>query len=246
MKNNYTVYFHRNKANGKYYVGITGSSVNKRWRKGKSYTQFVGDNYKHRKFAPAIKKYGWDGFDHVIVSTGLTLEDATKMEVELIKKYNSLEEGYNSTSGGEGTSEIKRDSEWRRKRSMAMKGRLAGSKNGSSRKIRCLETNEVFGSLSEACEKYNLNYSSFHANLNKSIKNGHICCGYHWAYAGPLKRKKITVTRNVNARKVRCVETGEVFNSAVEASKRKGLISAHITRSIKRNWTHGGYHWEYA
>lgn len=46
--------------------------------------------------------------------------------------------------------------------------------------------------------------------------------------------------------KVRCVETGEVFNSITEAATKYGITPTHISRVCrgKRKRT-GGYHWEY-
>lgn len=93
----YIVYKHTNKANGKCYIGITGQSPSKRWSGGAGYAK---NNY----FYSAIKKYGWDGFEHTIIAEGLTLEEAYAMERELIAKYNSSnrERGYNLDLGGNG------------------------------------------------------------------------------------------------------------------------------------------------
>lgn len=50
----------------------------------------------------AIKKYGWDNFEHEILKTGLTKEEAKKYESYYIKQYNTLAPfGYNLTGGGE-------------------------------------------------------------------------------------------------------------------------------------------------
>lgn len=93
----YIVYKHTNKTNGKCYIGITGQSPRKRWNGGAGYAQ---NSY----FYSAIKKYGWDGFEHTIIAEGLTLEEAYAMERELIAKYNSSnrEHGYNLDLGGNG------------------------------------------------------------------------------------------------------------------------------------------------
>lgn len=96
MKENdeYCVYVHINKYDGyKAYVGTT-KNTKKRWRNGEGYK---GQN----KFYNAIKKYGWDKFNHIILAEGLTLEEAWKKEKEYIKKYDSINDGYNVHEGGQ-------------------------------------------------------------------------------------------------------------------------------------------------
>jgi len=92
---NYCVYIHTNKINGKKYVGQTCQKPEKRWNNGQGYKQ---NSYFYR----AIKKYGWDGFDHEIVAQGLTKDEANNFERVLIKELNSInpKEGYNLQDGG--------------------------------------------------------------------------------------------------------------------------------------------------
>lgn len=92
---NYKVYYHKNKINGKYYIGITKKeNPEKRWRKG--------EGNKNQFFYKAIQKYGWDNFEHKILFDGLTIKEAKEKEIELIKKYNTLApNGYNIGRGGE-------------------------------------------------------------------------------------------------------------------------------------------------
>jgi len=75
----YTIYCHRNKTNGFEYIGMTGRSVKERWRGG--IVRYANCKY----FEQAIKEYGWDGFDHIVLFTGMTKEDAVKKETELIR-----------------------------------------------------------------------------------------------------------------------------------------------------------------
>lgn len=91
----FTVYCHINKINGKRYVGITSREVKKRWLNGKGYQ----GNYH---FNNAIKKYGWDNFEHQIIAENLTKEDAEKIEIKLIKEWNLQDAklGYNLADGG--------------------------------------------------------------------------------------------------------------------------------------------------
>lgn len=89
------VYMHTNKINSKVYIGITRQEPTRRWAKGNGYR----DSY----FYNAIKKYGWDNFEHVILYEGLSKEDACRKEKELISHYDSTnrDKGYNIASGGD-------------------------------------------------------------------------------------------------------------------------------------------------
>lgn len=90
----FTVYMHVS-PNDKRYVGITSQEVEVRWQRGNGYR----DNLH---FKNAIKKYGWDNFEHLILATDLTLSEACKMEQDLIAQYCTMnpEHGYNHTTGG--------------------------------------------------------------------------------------------------------------------------------------------------
>ena len=92
----YCVYMHINKKNNKKYVGITSQNPLLRWDNGHGY-------YRNIHFYSAIKKYGWDGFDHLIVKSDISSEEACELEKKLISKYNSNNPkfGYNITCGGE-------------------------------------------------------------------------------------------------------------------------------------------------
>ena len=92
---NYCVYAHVNKTNGKMYIGIT-NSAERRW--GANGEQYRGCTH----FYNAVQKYGWEGFEHIVLISGIPLSVATLMEAELIQKYNTLENGYNIKSGGYG------------------------------------------------------------------------------------------------------------------------------------------------
>lgn len=94
--NVWTVYVHINKINGKTYVGITSMEPEKRWRAD-------GYGYRTQPFFRAIQKYGWENFDHEIVASNLTREEANDMEQTLIEQLDSLigHNGYNATEGGD-------------------------------------------------------------------------------------------------------------------------------------------------
>lgn len=92
------IYEHKNKINGKRYVGQTIQTMEARKREG----------YFNTKFANALKKYGWENFE-----TNILWELESEDKYELIKQLNILEEiivlsenlqddefGYNVKAGG--------------------------------------------------------------------------------------------------------------------------------------------------
>ena len=94
---NYTIYMHKNKINGKVYIGQTKQTLNERFRKnGTGYKKCV---YFYR----AIKKYGWENFEHIVLEENInSLEKANEREKFWIAFYNATnkEKGYNCTTGG--------------------------------------------------------------------------------------------------------------------------------------------------
>jgi len=92
-KNNYCVYVHINKTNGKMYIGQT-YNLHERWRgEGKNYFNSI-------KFFNAIKKYGWNNFIHEVIKSNLYKEEADELEKELIETFDTIKTGYNIKSGG--------------------------------------------------------------------------------------------------------------------------------------------------
>lgn len=91
----YCVYKHTC-PNGKVYIGITSLEPEKRWNKGRGYS----NNYH---FFNAIIKYGWDNIDHSILHRDLPQSVAQSIEAQLIAQYhsNNPQYGYNCTVGGE-------------------------------------------------------------------------------------------------------------------------------------------------
>jgi group I intron endonuclease len=89
-------YAHINRANEKAYVGQTWDLK----------TRWSPSAYKGCKlFNRAIEKYGWDGFDHIIIFQGEITQEELNARESLwiaILKSNDPRFGYNMTTGGEG------------------------------------------------------------------------------------------------------------------------------------------------
>jgi group I intron endonuclease len=110
--------------NNKRYVGITKTKPNVRWKnKGRGYIE-------NKHFWNSIQKYGWDNFDHSIIASNLTHDEAKNFEIKLIKLLDTQNrsKGYNRTKGGDGGG-YEMSVESRKKMSDAKKGVFDGENN---------------------------------------------------------------------------------------------------------------------
>ena len=228
-ENNYKVYIHINKTNGKRYYGITKQEPKKRWQNGKKY-----GNNDH--FTNAINYYGWGNFDHIVIARGLTEEEAKWLEIELIREFDTTnrDKGYNITKGGEGTNGYKHteetrknigkihkgktlSEETRKKLSEAMKGKNSPMKGKT-------HTEETRKKLSEAMKGKTLSEET-----RKKLSESH-------------KGKN-----NPSAKRIYCVELDMYFDTVTEASEYVGCHRSNISSVLIGNRkTCKGYHWLYA
>lgn len=110
-----------NTITGKSYIGYTSKTSQKR------FTEHLNDAIKYnrdknRKFYNAIRKYGKDCWQVEILKENLSVLEAKEKEIELIQFYNTYNEGYNATRGGDGNNGIVMSEESNIKRSNALKG----------------------------------------------------------------------------------------------------------------------------
>lgn len=249
MDTNYTLYMHKNKINGKVYIGITKQNPpSKRWANGRGYIH-------NQHFYQAIQKYGWnEGFEHLILQENLIQEMACILEKELIKQYDATNpnKGYNIADGGIhlGPTSFEKMTEWQRN------NKKFGEDNVNSKKVRCIETGDIFGSISEACRWCNStkvgeccrgkrNHAGVHPTLKIKLS---------WEYADENSEVNIkcnTFQENQNkklahtsGKRVLCIETNEIFSSEAEACKAYGASRGTIGRAcngkrktaLKKHW----------
>lgn len=151
-ENTYCIYIHINTINKKVYIGQTKlKPYSKRWGKEGAY-------YKECPyFWQAIQKYGWSAFTHNILEDNLSLEQANEKEKYYIQKYNAtnLNYGYNLSEGGYNS---KMTEETKKKISEALKGKKKTEETKKKisehqhlkRKIKCIESQEIFDSITLA------------------------------------------------------------------------------------------------
>lgn len=90
---------------GKVYIGKTIQTLEKRKRGHKKIYFNKNSTSYNTKFARAIRKYEFDNFKWEIIEK-VHDEFLNDKEIYYIKKYNSFNEGYNSTTGGDGPTEV--------------------------------------------------------------------------------------------------------------------------------------------
>lgn len=199
MDNNYTytVYAHINKINGKIYIGVTMQKPESRWANGSGYSY-------NQHFYRAIKKYGWNNFDHEIIASNITKEEACNFEKILIKalKANNPCFGYNNDEGG-GLPPImygeknpfygnhsysgdkhpmygrKHTEEARKKMSMNHYD-SSGANNPNAKKLICVETGIIYPSAIDAQIDTGINRNNITAACRKDRQS--TAGGFHWNY----------------------------------------------------------------
>ena len=222
MRGQYTLYCHVNKANGKKYVGITSRKPQERWGRG--------SGYAGQRFGSAIKKYGWDGFDHIILKLGMTRVDAEKEEKRLISawKSNNVAFGYNVAEGGNLSAP-----------GFAKIALRIKKENKTIRPVINLETLEVFDSCEEAAEHYGLNPPNISATLSRPQRT---VGGFHWivasdTYTCPGGKKTPVIN----------LDTGELFESINDAAQKHNISRRCIGRACAGERPKAaGYRWAFA
>ena len=217
----YTVYQHKNKINGKIYIGITSQKPEDRWGS-------QGCNYKSSPhFYSAIQKYGWNSFEHNILFTGLTKEQACLKEQELIKEYDLMnrEFGYNSTSGGD---IFVMNKETKQKISQAMMG------NQNALGYPCSEEKKKKIRDAQKGRKFTEEHKQ---KLSEAAKNRHVPCS---------EKKKQTLKEKSHKKPVYCEELNTVFESVQECGRQLGIPATNISKLCNgRGKTLKGYHLRY-
>jgi group I intron endonuclease len=209
---NYKVYMHIF-PNGKAYIGITRQDPKLRWGGGNGYAR---NEYMYR----AIKKYGWENIEHIVLFDGLSKNDACEIEKELIKKHktNNKNFGYNIESGGQCSSLAESTKQ-------KLREAHTGKRASEETKDKTSASRKRF--LSENPEYYQKNLENIMCAVEK---------------AAELKRKSV-IQYDLDGNFL------AVWNSTREAERVLGIYHSHIAKccnKVPKYNTAGGYRWEYA
>lgn len=217
----YSLYIHTNKTNGKRYVGITKQEPERRW----------GVDGNHYKESPhlysAIQKYGWDMFEHEIVHSGMTRDDACLLERHYIShfKTQNRDYGYNTFEGGAAPS-IPEDI--RKKMSQSMKG----NKNCLGR----VTSEETKRKISEA--QKGRPFTEEHKQA--------LCKPKSVTYPCTAEKRQKIIDAKKDKKSIICVETNVVYPSIHECARQMNLSATTICAVLNgRVKSTGGYHFTY-
>ena len=194
------------KTSGKSYIGQT-INLKDRMRSHRT----AKDDYP---FHAALRKYGFDDFEWTVIEDlgdNCSQELLDKREKYWIQYFNTYNNGYNSTLGGDNAHSLvnwikthkeenykyalnglyyankywEEHSEERMERILEIQ-KIAAQK--TCKKVKCIELNLVFNSISEA-EKWSMTDKNpkgqkcSHQHISKVCSGQrHTCGGYHWTY----------------------------------------------------------------
>ena len=227
------VYCHLNKINGKRYIGQTiRKNVNDRWRCGIY-------SYKNSSlFYNAIKKYGWENFEHIILVKA-PIEELDDLERFYINKFHTTNTkyGYNLQGGGKSNKTISD--------STREKLRIAGKRP-------CKESTK---------EKIRQKQIGRHNSIKTEFKVGHKNLSKKWTEESKQKLSKFRTGMKVSLEtleKMRHVGCKPVlqydknmnfisyYYSAHEASRINNINIGNIAKCCNGKLkTYKGYIWRY-
>ena len=234
------IYMHKNKINNKVYIGQTKQQPEKRWGVN-------GNGYKTQMFYDAIQKYGWHNFEHCILETVETQEEANIKEAYFISQYKSTNPkyGYNIALGG---NVAPQSLETRLKRSEALKGKnnpmynkhwsketkdkvgafMRSEKNPNLKPVICINTKEIFKGSTFAAKKYNISNPS---DIGQCCMGKRKHCGkalngqyLQWQFY----EEWLTCPKEIEHSKtaIICLNTLDIFETADSAAQWAGLKSS--------------------
>ncbi len=223
------VYLLTNKLNLMRYVGKTTKKLRLRLYQHRN----LNNTYIDR----SIQKYGWENFSVEILEECETPEQLNEREIFWIKFLDTKRpNGYNLTDGGDGNHGY----------IVSEKTRKLRSENSPlKRAVRCIDTNQIFSSITAAAKSLNISETSIWKVCNRIFIRAN---GLKFEYLDdPLTEKeKLREAKKIIGKAVRCIDTNENFDSISEAAKYFNLCKSHVSAVCNgRLLSTGHLHFEY-
>lgn len=241
------IYKITNEVNGKVYIGQS-NDIKTRWNH-----EHGGKSTKNISLKKDIEKFGLENFKYEILIEEIDLNKRNLLEKEFIKKYNSInpELGYNVSTGG--NCNYTHSEEWKKKQSLRLKKYYKENPNWlteerrekfkeAGKYKRTEEWKKQVSIRRKGCKHSEETKKKISLINKKRIERG----DENNPFFDKEKHKKIIkLASEAKYKKVKCVETGEVFSSVKEAKEKygKGIHISDCCNKIRK--IAAGYHWEW-
>lgn len=247
------------KVNGKRYIGQTINELGVRWKHHITESK----SKSHRPLYRAISKYGPGMFTVRVLEDNIEYENLSERERHWIEQFDTFNNGYNLTTGGEQSKTIHQDV--KDKISTTMQGKEKSAEhiskmreslkrnnvgftvNGDGkhlrRKIRRIDPNTgevvIYESSTDACNEMGIKSS----NLSRGIKKGYLVGGYKWE-----KVDKKSINQPIYGKRILDGQIIHHFDSIREAGRVLGSGHGSGIRKALKNpsrYSWKGCRWYY-
>lgn len=229
------VYGIQNTLTGEWYVGQS-QNVGKRFTT--HLRNLAAGHHENEHLQRSFNKYGGDHFTFQVLER-CPVAELDEREVKWIAEKDSKQNGFNMTEGGGGIRGFHLSDETKAKLSELRKGHPVSEETKLKlHEAKSGEKHHQWGKPTPEETK---------AKISATLKGE----GCYWHGKHRSQEVKDAVSRAnkgkapVNRRAVRCVETGEIFESIRSAAKAVGKNSATLSEARKYGKTCAGFHWEY-
>lgn len=221
------IYKITNKVTGKSYIGQTRYTLEFRWRQ-----------HLHKKdntyFHNSIKKYGPDNFTKEILEE-CEYSELNSKEIYYIAKYNTFNNGYNLTIGGDGNRRLLLDDKYSEIKELYLSG-FSSNKIASLYNVDKATIVKILKGLNVKIRnnKLNINKQEFE-ELVSDYKSGYSFRELAKRYNCEGKTlKEMFIRKGIN---IRCK-----YNILNDINAQKSLIDDYINRNIKVDYLTKKYH----
>lgn len=264
------IYCIENQENGKKYVG-QAVNIEKRWRQHRN--KLINGKHYNEHLQRAWNLYGESSFSFYVLEI-CAEESLDAREIHYIKSFNSFENGYNLTLGGEGTRGCLHTEEYKKymhdisvgkkysedtilKMSLAKKGKPQ-TETESRKKGRQVVSEKLRGRKhTEEQKKKNSDAHKGKPVWNKGLRMSddyvHPMFGKHHSEDAKEKiskansgKKRSKEQKEKISKPILCIETDEVFASITDAAEKHNVTIGAISRALRgKSKTCCGLHWSY-
>jgi group I intron endonuclease len=164
----WTIYCHIHIESGRRYVGLTKSTMMRRWNRHVYSANRLGKDFRSTYyFANAIRKYGKDAFYHEVLETCEDLDVANLAEKSWIEFYETTdrEKGFNLNDGGGSRPHRNRRNPWK---DPIYRAKIVAANMG---KLISTETRSKISSATAAFNRIRVVTKETRSKISSSISN---------------------------------------------------------------------------